>query len=351
MKVLKFENLKLHIIVWLVFIIYERVYSCVLRGTIDNLWNYLFFYAINLSLFYFNAHIVLPTALAQQKYRYFKLFLMAVAEIGIYTILRYLSLYLLIAAHIDPYPPFISNQFFASGCIYRAVYYLGLSTGYWFALSTYYNAKKIDDLEQIKLQDEIRTQTLEKTLLATENAYLKSQVNPHFLLHTLDFLRDSVLKFSGQVAGSFTTLSEIMRYALASAGEDGKVPLASELEHIANFIELNQARFSQRLRIDFSTDGDPTELRIIPLVLITMVENLFKYGDLLNESFPAKIIATIDENNLTFVTHNLKKKRIMERSHGIGIQNIKNRLNMYHNYELQIEEDDQVYKSTLKIQL
>jgi len=351
MKILKFENLKLHLIVWLVFIMYDRVYSCVLRGTIDNLWNYVIYYAINISLFYVNAHIVLPTALSRQKYPYLKLALLAIAEIIIYIILRYLFLDLLIAVHIDPYPPYISNQSFSSNCIIRVVYYLGLSTGYWFGLTTYYNAKKIDELEQIKLRDEIRTEILEKTLLATENAYLKSQVNPHFLLHTLDFLRDSVSKFSEQVAGSFMTLSEIMRYALTGADEDGKVPLESELEHIANFIILNQARFSQRLRVDFIIKGDAVGLRIIPLVLITLVENLFKYGDLLNEAFPAKIIAIIDGNNLTFVTHNLRKKKVTELSHGIGIQNIKNRLAIYHSYELEVDDDGKVYKSTLKIQL
>ncbi len=351
MRVLKFENLKLHLIAWLVFITYDRAYSCILRGKIDNLWNYLLYYAVNISLFYINAHVVLPGALSRHKYRYYKVGVSIIIEIMAFVAVRFIFLYLIISVHIDPFPPFISYRFFVTNSIFRAVYLVGLSTGYWFALSTYYNAKKIDDLEQAKLQDEIRNQTLEKTLLATENAYLKSQVNPHFLLHTLDFLRDSVLKFSEQVAGSFMTLSEIMRYALTNSDEDGKVPLESELKHIANFIILNQARFSQRLRIDFTINGDPEGLRIIPLVLITVVENLFKYGDLLNEAFPAKIIATIDENNLTFVTHNLKKKKVTERSHGIGIQNIKNRLAMYHKYEVEIEDDDHAYKSTLKIQL
>jgi len=351
MKIVKFKNLKLHVIIWLVFIAYDRVYSCVLRGKIDNLWNYLIYFAVNITLFYINAHVVLPTALSRQRYRYFKIGILIVTEIMAYTAVRFLFLYIVVSVHIEPFPEFSTNTAYLANCIIRAVYYLGLSTGYWFALATYYNAKKIDDLEQIKLQDEIRTQTLGKTLIATENAYLKSQVNPHFLLHTLDFLRDSILKFSDQVAGSFSTLSEIMRYALASAGDDGKVPLESELKHIVNFITLNQARFSQRLQIDFIVNGDPKGLRIIPLVLITMVENLFKYGDLLNEDFPAKIIATIDENNLTFVTHNLKKKKVTERSHGIGIQNIKNRLANYHSFELDIDDDGQVYKSTLKIQL
>ena len=75
------------------------------------------------------------------------------------------------------------------------------------------------------------------------------------------------------------TLSEIMRYALTNAGEDSKVRLEDEIDNITNFIKLNQARFSQRLCFDYQVTGEAGELRIIPLVLITLVENLFKYGD------------------------------------------------------------------------
>ena len=351
MTTLKFENKRLHVIVWIAYIVYDRIYYFYVLGNFANFWDYVVYYFINISLFYINAHIVLPVALTSKQNKYLRLVGAVLAEAMIYIICRYAFLNLLNLFNIAPSPRFTTNRTFISNGIIRFVYFLGLSTGYWFALTTYYNRKKINDLEQTKLQDELNTQSLEKALLLAENAYLKSQINPHFLLNTLNFLRDSISKYSEQVAGSFTTLSEIMRYALASAGDDGKVPLESELKHIVNFITLNQARFSQRLQIDFIVNGDPKGLRIIPLVLITMVENLFKYGDLLNEAFPAKIFATIDENNLTFVTHNLKKKKVTERSHGIGIQNIKNRLANYHSFELDIDDDGQVYKSTLKIQL
>jgi LytS/YehU family sensor histidine kinase len=149
--------------------------------------------------------------------------------------------------------------------------------------------KRIDDLENTQLRNELQNQALEKALLATENAYLKSQINPHFLLNTLNFLYNSVSKLSEKIADSVMTLSDIMRYALTNADEDGKVKLESEIEHISNFIKLNQARFNQRLCIELLMEGDPEGLRIIPLVLITLAENVFKYGDLLSESYPAKI--------------------------------------------------------------
>ena len=147
------------------------------------------------------------------------------------------------------------------------------------------------------------------------------------------------------------TLSDIMRYALTNADDDGKVWLESELEQVNNFVILNQARFNKRLNIDLITEGDTEGLRIIPLVLITLVENVFKYGDLLNENYPARIITTIDGGKLIFITQNLKKKKVVEHGYGIGIKNVRDRLAMYHQYELNIEDNETEYKSTLKIEL
>ena len=253
--------------------------------------------------------------------------------------------------HVAVFPPYTSNKEFIASSIIRIVYFIGLSTGYWLVLTISQNRKKIADLETIQLKNELQKQELEKTLLLTENAYLKSQINPHFLLNTLNFLYNSVSKYSEKIADSVMTLSDIMRYALTNADEDGKVWLEAEMDQVSNFVNLNQARFNQRLNIEIITTGESEGLRIIPLVLITLVENVFKYGDLLNNNYPAKIITTIDGNTLTFITQNLKKKKVVERSYGIGIKNVKDRLAMYHQYELIIEDNETEYKSILKIEL
>jgi LytS/YehU family sensor histidine kinase len=273
------------------------------------------------------------------------------AEIVIYVLCRYLIVLLFHFLHLPLFPPFKTFKLFVGTSVFRGIYFIGLSTGYWFSLSTLINRKKITDLENAQLMNQLQNEALEKALLTSENAYLRSQINPHFLLNTLNFLYNSVSKFSEQLADSVMTLADIMRYALTNAGEDGKVLLEAEIEQISNFIKLNQARFNQRLNIDLRVEGDAEGLRIIPLVLITLAENVFKYGDLLNEENPAAIAINIDGNNLTFTTKNLKKKKMNEQSHGIGINNVKSRLAMYHQYELAIEDNENDYKSTLKIKL
>ena len=161
---------------------------------------------------------------------------------------------------------------------------------------------------------------MESAILTTENDYLKSQINPHFLFNTLSFIHNSVSKFSTTIAESVISLSEIMRYALTATDADGKVELVSEIEHIENFIKLNQARFNQKLSLNFSVFGEISDQRIIPLILITLVENVFKYGNLNDPASPASIILTLNGNELLFITENSKKRQNNMTSYGIGIK-------------------------------
>jgi two-component system LytT family sensor kinase len=351
MKTLKFENLKVHLIVWSIYICYEVLVVFTIAGKLANFPDFAGHYLLNIAIFYLNAHILLPNAINYNKKSYIRLVAMLLCEVIVYIFFRYLLLNFYSYFNIQISEPFTTIRYFLISCSWRGIYFIGLSTGYWFALSTIQNMKRIDDLENTQLRNELQNQALEKALLSTENAYLKSQINPHFLLNTLNFLYNSVSKLSEKIADSVMTLSDIMRYALTNADEDGKVKLESEIEHISNFIKLNQARFNQRLCIELLIEGDPEGLRIIPLVLITLAENVFKYGDLLNDTYPAKIIIIIENNTLTFITQNQKRKIIAVRGHGIGINNVKSRLTMYHQYELTIEDSEAEYKSILKIEL
>lgn len=351
MSTIKFGRPWLHVIAWSIFIVYDRLFVYLFNPKLANLWTYVAVYAVNISLFYFNSHYVLPRATKGRRINYGKLIIGLVLELTVYVLLKYLSAIFFAWIKIPPFPAIEPAEAFIPKLVYRAGLFIGLSTGYWFALRTYYNRNKIDTLELRRLQDHLRNEELTKTLLVSENAYLKSQINPHFLLNTLNFLYNSVAKFSDKIADSVMTLSEMMRYALTNAGDDSKVKLEDELNHVANLIKLNQARFSERLHIEYKVGGDPDNLRIIPLVLITLVENLFKYGELHNAETPARIIAEIRDRELIFITENQKNKRAHSPSHGIGLKNINERLKMYHDFDLKIEENDHFYRSALKIRL
>ena len=120
--------------------------------------------------------------------------------------------------------------------------------------------------------------------------FLKAQINPHFLHNTLNFLYAKSLPYSAELSEGILTLSDIMRYALNQGNQkDGKAPLKDEIEHVQNVIKISQLRFSNQLKVNFEIEGNVEGRMIIPFVLITLVENAFKHGDLKNPDYPIDI--------------------------------------------------------------
>ena len=147
-------------------------------------------------------------------------------------------------------------------------------------------------------------------------------------------------------------LSKIMRYALQKS-DTPKVMLADAIEHLEDYIAINQLRFNNQLNVQLTITGDPSFRMIIPLVLITFVENCFKYGDLLDPEHPLRIEITITDQQLIFCTHNKKKSGPIERSTGIGIENTRRRLSVVYenNYELQTDNQPDFHTVRLTINL
>ena len=143
-----------------------------------------------------------------------------------------------------------------------------------------------------------------------------------------------------------------MRYALSEGNaKDGKAPLADEIEHVRNVIKINQLRFSNNLKVNFEVNGVLNGATIIPFVLITLVENAFKHGDLKSPEAPIDIKISKEGNKLYFYCKNKKKTGPKELSTGIGLDNIKKRLDLaYGNkYSFNVKEDTEFYITELTI--
>lgn len=203
----------------------------------------------------------------------------------------------------------------------------------------------------IKKEKELRM--VEKEKFDTENAFLRAQINPHFLNSTLNFLHIKSLPLSKELANGIMTLSKIMCYSLKLDQNDRMTFINEEIEHIKNVININQLRFNHKLQIDFNIEGNTHNIKIIPLVLITIVENILKHGNCIDKENPVKILLTInEEGNISLNTFNNKKKGPKELSSGIGMINIKKRM-MHHyakNFTLNIDETESDYRLSLSIQ-
>lgn len=200
---------------------------------------------------------------------------------------------------------------------------------------------------------EAQKMQLEKEKSDANLNFLKAQINPHFLHNTLNFLYAKSLPYSTELSEGILTLSDIMRYALSEGNaREGKAPLKDEIEHVRNVIKINQLRFSNTLNVDFQVSGNLEGKMIIPFVLITLVENAFKHGDLKNQDSPIRIKLNVDEKKLLFYCSNKKKTGPKELSTGVGLENIKKRLDLAYddNYKFAVSDDDEFYTTELTIE-
>ena len=152
-------------------------------------------------------------------------------------------------------------------------------------------------------------------------------------------------------AESIMMLSNIMRYVTDDATND-LVPLLLEADCIHNYIDLQRLRLGDKTTVDLSIQGNMEDKKIAPLVLMTFVENVFKYGTSNNEPSTITIKLTADENGIYFFCRNkLFPPKNIAGSTGIGIANTTKRLERLYpqKYTLNISTENGQYTVTLSL--
>jgi LytS/YehU family sensor histidine kinase len=159
-----------------------------------------------------------------------------------------------------------------------------------------------------------------------ELAFLKAHINPHFLFNTLNNIYSLAIINHEQTAVSILKLSNIMRYVTESVAIDF-ISLESEVECIVDYVDLQKLRLSNKVYLDFSISGDTQDKMIAPLILITFIENVFKYGISNHQQSTITIKLFIEEKAITFYCQNriFNPDYVYDRE-GFGITNTKRRL-------------------------
>jgi two-component system, LytTR family, sensor kinase len=290
-----------------------------------------------MALFYLNIFFLFPTYLQTRRF---------ISLIVLLVVFNFLSicirLILVTALQHSGIRNFIDNIF--SPVLFWNQFrvnllFIGISFAYWFAGKSY--------------RAEKNQQRFEREILDAKLNALKNQINPHFLYNTLSFIYTKSLPFSEQLAGAIAKLSEMMRYSLGETDMDGRVSLEKEVVHIKNFIDIQQMRFNDQLNISFTTAGDLHQCRVMPLLLITFIENAFKHGKLNDVSYPLHIRVSTSQRLLDFDVRNRKAKWKKEEAHGIGLENVRRRLELVYPrmHELNILDKEDEFIVNLKINL
>lgn len=179
---------------------------------------------------------------------------------------------------------------------------------------------------------------------------LKTQINPHFIFNTLNNIYSLVYQNSEKALPAIEELSQLLRYSTKDLEKDS-IPVEKEIGYLESLIELEKLRLRNPELLMIVKNIGQSNLNISPMLLVPFVENAFKHGDFSGKGFNMKI--SDDHQTLNFHLQNFKKQRSKDSLSGIGIGNVKKRLEiLYPNkHELNINETETEFSVDLKIDL
>ncbi len=202
----------------------------------------------------------------------------------------------------------------------------------------------------LKIRDRWKKAEAEK--LHAELAYLKGQVNPHFLFNTLNSIYSLALEKSDRTPDAIVKLSSMMRYVLLETSRE-KVPLEQEITYLSDYVKLQQTRFEGSSIVALSISGQTEGKNIVPLLLIPFIENAFKHG--INPEEPSAILIRIDIHDDQLILLVTNKKITLPQPipipSGLGIQNTRQRLQLLYPARFTLHIDDGVKDFSVSLTL
>ncbi len=188
--------------------------------------------------------------------------------------------------------------------------------------------------------------------VTSELSFLKTQLNPHFLFNSLNSIYSLANKQSSETTNAIVILSELMRYMIYETNKQ-LVPLEKEIDYIKNFISLQLLRIKDSSGVKVNIHGD-LNYNIEPLLLISFIENAFKYGTDFKGNTNIRIkIEVQDEILKVYVFNSVSLQNAKNENSGIGLENVKNRLMLLYpeQHTLDIKKDKSSYEVNLSIKL
>lgn len=236
-----------------------------------------------------------------------------------------------------------------------------LGRNFWFVLALVYlvviavSAVKMMRIGDLRLAT---AQSMEKNFLKRqlefkeqELSYLKKQIHPHFLFNTLNTIYSLAVRKSENTPEVILKLSNLLDYLMYQSGKP-LVDFDSEVAHIKEYLALEQIRFKDSLQSQIHIENTAKKTNIPPMLLIPFVENAFKHGALINEILTVNIHCVLDSEQLDFQVVNSARPSDTKDPGGIGLSNLKKRLELLYpeRYQIETSWEDEQFKARLIIQ-
>ena len=214
------------------------------------------------------------------------------------------------------------------------------SSLYYFVEKWFHNIKKESLLKNEKLQAELN--------------FLKSQINPHFLFNTLNNIYSYAQTGNQKTAPMLERLSSILRFMVYDCGEDS-VALMKEITAVEDLLEIHKMKNSEQRNINLTVEGVKGFHLISPLIIVNFVENACKHSDVVNNPngyIQVKILVDAKDDCLLEISNSFKKKTNGETKYGgVGLENIKKRLELQYEKTYILEQDTSDNNYFLKLQV
>jgi two-component system LytT family sensor kinase len=302
-----------------------------------------YFGVINVSIFYINYTLLIPQLIKVRKQYWMyivSITTLIVVMCVVKTVLATLNSDIILTHTSDTSGKKVyeSVNSYIVRTIFMSGFFVVISSLLKFAVDWFANERVHRNLESEKKDMELQ--------------FLKSQLNPHFLFNSLNNIYSLAYQKSDKTADAVLKLSEIMRYMIYESN-DGWVSLSKEIDYLKSFIELQKLRFKDGASVDFSLNGEIDGQKIVPLILISFVENAFKHGVANDPNNPIKINIIANQKILHFSITNKKHNHNKDEMGGVGLSNVERRLQLLYpdRYKLNIVNSTTHYTSELMLDI
>lgn len=194
---------------------------------------------------------------------------------------------------------------------------------------------------------------LERQQITSNMQLLKSQLSPHFLFNAMNSLYSLSLKKSDKLPETILTISDLLRYVTYDSNEN-MVNIQKEINYLLDYVKLQKLRLSSESVINIEVDNQNLQAEIAPMILVPFLENAFKHGVDSEGIVNINCHIVITKKQIEFHIENKKSIEMQkDKVHGIGIQNVKNRLYLVYGSKctLDIDDSQDLYVVNLKIKL
>lgn len=328
----------LHVLFWFCVLLFYIYFFGVGSTDFNKTVSFsLFLMPITIATTYVSIYKLIPNYLITKQYFRFSLYSLYTLIVSAYLIFVsiFFSLIFLSNFEYDKMNPISKNLLFVMTGVYLVVI---IVSAFKLLKLNLKNSEKANALEKKILETQLK-------LKEQELNYLKIQIHPHFLFNTLNTMYGFALKKADETPEMILKLSNLLDYLLYQIDKPF-VSLTEEINHIKDYISLEQLRFNDTLSVSFVSDNIKQTTNISPMLLIPFVENSFKHGFIQNGTLKVDITISCEAENLRFHIKNTSQTKTNSK-HGIGLENIKKRLEMLYKDQYTLDIYDN--KSTFEV--